>query len=231
MRHGKNLAIIADTAQTICVHLGMTGQLFAHSPNRSNPHCSTLAMDHVHCIWQLVCDRGDVQLLFRDPRRFGGIWIFDAYESLCDQRLQQLGPDALAITAAHLHRALSGTTRPIKSALLDQTVLAGVGNIYADESLFLARVHPLSCTRSIPRAAITILARSIRSVLKRAIRAGGSSIRDYVDGNGEAGDFAIRHHVYGRGGEPCIRCGKALARTTVAQRTTVFCAGCQRRYR
>jgi formamidopyrimidine-DNA glycosylase len=68
-------------------------------------------------------------------------------------------------------------------------------------------------------------------VLKRAIRAGGSSIRDYVDGNGEAGDFAIRHHVYGRGGEPCIRCGKALARTTVAQRTTVFCAGCQRRYR
>jgi formamidopyrimidine-DNA glycosylase len=231
-RHGKNLAIIADTAQTICVHLGMTGQLFVRAVAPSKGRRSMPTMDHVHCIWRLRnSERSEAQLFFRDPRRFGGIWIFDSHQSLCDQRLHHLGPDALSITAAQLQHALSRTTRSIKAALLDQTVLAGVGNIYADEALFLARIHPMSRMRSIPRAQIALLARSIRLVLRDAIKAGGSSIRDYIDGHGEAGEFALRLRVYGRGGEPCLRCDHPLAQATIAQRTTVLCARCQRRYR
>jgi formamidopyrimidine-DNA glycosylase len=231
-RHGKNMSIVGETGRVVCVHLGMTGQLFLRSPTRSSEIARKGKGNHVHCIWQLRDLSGNkLQLVFRDPRRFGGLWAFDSQRSLCDQRLHELGPDALSISPSQLNEALSRTKRSIKAALLDQAMLAGVGNIYADEALFLAKIHPLSKSTSIPARQTEVLARSIQQVLIGAIEAGGSSIRDYIDGNGDAGEFTINHCVYGRGGEPCTQCEKLLRQTTIAQRTTVYCPACQKRFR
>lgn len=231
MRHGKNLAIVGDRGRVICVHLGMSGQLFLRTSAPTAKRSAKGVWKHEHCVWRLRSANGRASMLvFRDPRRFGGLWLFDSIESLQACRWEYLGPDALLVTARQLHRALHGARRSVKAALLDQGALAGVGNIYADEALFLAQIHPLSQASSLAKPQTTTLARSIRTVLKRAIDAGGSSIRSYVDGNGNAGEFTLEHRVYGRGEAPCFRCGSTLVQTTVAQRTTVFCTRCQRRF-
>ena len=229
MRHGKNLALISDCGGIVCVHLGMSGQLFVEAAVDSNN--SRTRRDHTHCTWRLWHDHRDWLLRFRDPRRFGGLWLFPSTESFRERRLHQLGPDALSISATQLRDALSGTDRTVKCALLDQGVLAGVGNIYADEALFRAGLHPLSRARSLRLPEIDSLAAAIREVLASAVSAGGSSIRSYIDGNGNAGNFTSKHCVYGRGGKPCLRCGKPLVQATIAQRTTVYCTACQRRFR
>ena len=233
IRHGKNLAIVADNGRLVCIHLGMTGQLFIKRFHDDRPQLrSRLSLKHVHCIWQLHrVDAEPLQLIFRDPRRFGGMWAFDSNEMLCQQRVGQLGPDALSIAARQLRDALKNSARPIKAALLDQATLAGVGNIYADEALFLSAIRPQSRSKAIPAERVAKLANAIRVVLRRAIKAGGSSVRDYVDGNGNAGKFALRHKVYGRGNQPCLRCGSTLKQGQVGQRTTVWCGQCQRPYR
>lgn len=230
-RHGKNLAIVGDSGRVICIHLGMSGQMFVRSASPSTPPRRKMQRDHIHCTWRLQTEHGDLELVFRDPRRFGGIWTFYSSDLLHRQRLCKLGPDALTINAAHLQRTLAGSDRAIKAALLDQRALAGVGNIYADEALFAAGIHPRSRGRSIPAGLVGSLAQAIRSVLGSAIKAGGSSIRDYVDGNGSLGEFTIQHQVYGRGGEPCALCGRRLRQSQIAQRTTVYCPKCQRIYR
>lgn len=225
VRHGKNLAIVSKCGRSLCVHLGMSGQM-VFVPGRERMGDSM----HVHCVWRVQNDNSGGRLVFRDPRRFGGIWTFDSIKSLRQARFEQLGPDALTITPAPLRAALAHSHRPIKAALLDQSVLAGVGNIYADESLWMARIHPASIASAIPAKRITDLARGIRMVLRASIRLGGSTIGTYLDGNGEAGEFAGSHQVYGRAGEPCGRCGRVLAQVVIAQRTTVFCMKCQKGY-
>ncbi|MEO1008829.1 MAG: bifunctional DNA-formamidopyrimidine glycosylase/DNA-(apurinic or apyrimidinic site) lyase [Planctomycetota bacterium] len=214
-RRGKQLAIIATDGRAIRVHLGMSGQLLRAA------RAGRLPGDHVHATWRL--DDGG-RLVFRDPRRFGGLWLVDAGGERFDAAL---GPDALAIGAAELRAALDGARRPIKAALLDQRVLAGVGNIYADESLFAARIHPRAIAAALDPPRISALAAAIRRTLASAVRARGSSIRDYRDPSGEPGGFQARHRVYGRAGLACHGCGRMLASDLVAQRTTVWCPGCQ----
>ena len=217
-RKGKQLAMLATDGRAVCVHLGMTGGLVHLPPwSRNRTH------DHIHAMWRL--DDGS-RLLFRDPRRFGGLWICPTRRCL-DERWERLGPDALHVTTRALRAALQSRRAPIKAALLDQCVLAGVGNIYADEALFRARIRPGRPSHSLCAIEIRRLASSIRAVLRQAIRAGGSSIRDYRDAQGRPGLQQRRHAVYGRGGESCVRCGSPLLVEVVAQRTTVSCTHCQ----
>jgi formamidopyrimidine-DNA glycosylase len=199
----------------ICVHLGMSGQLW-FCPAGTRP----ARPDHIHCEWRLPGGR----LVFRDPRRFGGLWTYTSVEELTEQRWSRLGPDALTLDARTLRRRLGRTHRAIKGVLLDQSIVAGIGNIYADEILFAARLHPAS---RVPADRCRLLARSIRQVLSQAIAAGGSTIRDYMDGRGQPGSYVRQHKVYGRAGQPCRRCDTPLETRSLGQRTTVFCPGCQ----
>lgn len=218
-RQGKQIALVGEAGTVVCVHLGMTGSLVVdarRSGRTRSPH------DHV--AWSLDCDR---QLVFRDPRRFGGIWTFPDIDALTAARWSDLGPDALVIRPRDLHQRLAGTRRALKAALLDQTLIAGLGNIYVDELLFRCGLAPTRPTWTLSPAQVRRLVAAMRRLLHRAIDCGGSTVRDYVDGHGVCGRFQLQHHVYGRGEQPCTRCGQALARTQVAGRTTVFCRACQ----
>lgn len=224
-RRGKQLAILADDGRTLCVHLGMTGQLTWSAAPTPRP------ASHVHAIWSLETDTGKDagQMLFRDPRRFGGLWTFESFRELERNRWTRLGPDALSITDEELGAALSGTARSIKAALLDQQVLAGVGNIYADESLFRARIGPRRSAGRLNNDQVARLGAALRRVLADAIVAGGSTLRDFTDAESRPGAYQNSHLVYGRGGQPCPVCGRSLKAIQLAQRTTVFCPICQRR--
>ena len=216
-RRGKLLAIVAGDGRALGVHLGMTGQLLWA------PGGGRLPTDHVHATWRLD-DRS--RLVFRDPRRFGGLWLAESRDGLPPWR--GLGPDALTLPPRDLHGLLARARRPIKAALLDQGLLAGVGNIYADEALHRAGIHPaeLACEISAPRA--RELGKALRELLALAVKAGGSTLRDYRAAEGQAGAFQLQHAVYGRGGLPCLTCGQLLDSGVLANRTTVWCPGCQR---
>jgi formamidopyrimidine-DNA glycosylase len=139
-----------------------------------------------------------------------------------------LGPDALEVSGERLFERTRGSARAIKAGLLDQRVLAGVGNIYADESLFLAGIAPRRRAERLSREQCERLAACVRGVLAVAIEAGGSTLRDYVDADGRAGASQFAHRVYGRGGQACVACGRVLRSAVVGQRTTVWCGGCQK---
>jgi formamidopyrimidine-DNA glycosylase len=222
-RRGKQLAIVADSGRALLVHLGMTGHLAWRPPGDRAP-----APPHVHATWTLADARGrDAgRLIFRDPRRFGGLWILRSPEDLA-ARWAALGPDALTITPHDLAARLAATRRPIKAALLDQSTIAGVGNIYADESLFLARIHPATPADRLTADQVAALAAAIRQVLHESLDAGGSTLRDYLDATGRAGAYQDAHRVYGRAGLPCPACGTTLLALRLGQRTTVACPSCQ----
>lgn len=217
-RHGKQLLIEGDR-RVLLVHLGMTGSLIHRAQGAQLDR-----RDHVHATWRL--DDGS-RLVFRDPRRFGGLWAFTSLAAVTEGPWAALGPDALTIRTSVLHAKLQRSTRAVKAALLDQGVLAGVGNIYADEALFAAGLHPLRPARSLERQETRSLAEQIRRVLRSAIAHGGSTIRDYQDSDGRIGRYQQTHAVYGRAGQPCPRCCAPLQSTRVAQRQTVFCPHCQ----
>lgn len=218
LRHGKQFALVADDGRTLCIHLGMSGQVLL------NPSAT---LSHVHALWTI--GHPPLRLVFRDPRRFGGLWTYQSPDDLRRDRWSALGPDALTINTEALRDALATTSRPIKAALLDQALIAGVGNIYADEALFRARVSPLHPGHSLAPDHVAALAESIRGVLAAAITARGSTLRDYRNADGSRGQAATLHHVYARRGLPCTRCGKPLIGALVAQRSTVWCPGCQPR--
>lgn len=232
VRRGKQLAIVAGrggkgsgTERVLVVHLGMTGQLVHHA---TRPDLSSTT--HVHALWTMGArgrdDPGGV-LTFRDPRRFGGLWPLTDESSLRD-RWAALGPDGLEATAEKLRERAGSSRRAIKAALLDQGVIAGVGNIYADESLHRAGIRPTRGCHRIKGEEWTWLAAEIREVLHGAIASGGSTLRDYVGGTGRPGAAQLAHAVYGRGGERCLACGVELRVGVVGQRTTVWCRRCQR---
>lgn len=221
-RHGKQLAVFNEGGKALCIHLGMSGQL------RYLPENTRLEnRSHVHCIWSIRGPKSAGRLIFRDPRRFGGIWTFTSREHLQLSRWSRLGPDALDISSRALFQQLDRTRKSIKAALLDQSLIAGVGNIYADECLFSSGINPSRLTNELSRAEITRLAKHLRQILQRAVQAGGSTIRSYVDANGEGGKYAFKHKVYGRANQPCLKCRTSLCGITIAQRTTVFCPTCQ----
>jgi formamidopyrimidine-DNA glycosylase len=217
-RCGKQLALIAGNEQVLVVQLGMTGQLRCLGRAVRPPG------DHVHAVWTI--DDGSV-VIFRDPRRFGGLCALRSTKELED-RWSALGPDALAVTGRQLTRALGDSHRAIKAGLLDQRAIAGVGNIYADESLFRAGIRPDRLCTKVAGREYSRLAAAIRQTLDIAIGAGGSTLRDYASATGEAGQAQQGHLVYAKAGRPCPRCRRPLTGIRLAQRATVFCAGCQK---
>jgi len=221
-RHGKQLAIEAADGRVLVVQLGMSGQVLLEGEG-----LPAVPRTHRHVEWRVQPRRGAaVGLVFRDPRRFGGVHAAPSLRDLRADAWRDLGPDALRIQARTLATALA-SARPIKAALLDQECLAGVGNIYADEALFHARIAPRTLARSLKGADIARLAAGIRLVLAKGVRLGGSTLRDHRSAMGALGEAQRWHRVYGRGGLPCLRCGAPLRSTRLAGRATVHCPGCQ----
>lgn len=224
-RHGKQLVVESARNGCLLVHLGMSGSLrLVHG---SDPRSDDR---HVHAEWRFdLLDGSELRLLHRDPRRFG--WL-EAHEHLHSVRrawADRLGPDALTVEGPWLHGVLQRTRRAVKTVLLDQAVIAGIGNIYADEALFRAGVHPLRPARQVKLRECVALARAIRQVLQGAVEKGGSTIRDHRTADGAWGSFQRMHKVYGKAGLPCTRCRASLRGVRLQQRATVFCATCQPR--
>ena len=208
-RRGKFIVIALDQG-TLTVHLGMTGKLLLEG--ETTPH--------THGVFTL--DEG--MLLYHDPRQFGRI-EWSAGEP---PRVARLGPEPLEISLEDF-RARLRRKAGIKALLLNQTFLAGVGNIYADESLFAASIHPLASAARLNPARAEKLYRAIQGILTHAIELGGSSISDYVNAQGERGWFQLEHRAYGREGEPCVNCGKPIRKILVTQRGTHYCPHCQKK--
>lgn len=227
-RHGKQLALITTDGRAALIHLGMTGQVRVLAPGTRLEVGPGRAGAHAHVTWRVADPEGASggRVVFCDPRRFGGVWA-GLDEAGLRERWARLGPDGLGVTGAMLRARLGGSARAIKAALLDQAVVAGVGNIYADEALFGAGVAPTRAARDLSESEADALASALVSVFRAALEAGGSTLRDYRAPDGTPGRATGLHRVYGRGGEACGACGGVLTRTQVAQRTTVFCPVCQ----
>ena len=212
-RRAKRVVFTLDNGDRFYIHLGMSGRLtIAPATDAIAPHT------HV------VLETDAFEVRFVDPRRFGGVWWMGADPDDAD-----LGPEPLTLRTAELATRLKRTRRPIKAALLDQTLIAGLGNIYVDESLFVAGIHPLKRADRLTSEQIERLNRAIKQVLRRAIRAKGSSLRDYVDANGSRGSFQKLHSVYDRAGQPCRTCNTPIKRIVLSGRSTHFCPTCQTR--
>jgi formamidopyrimidine-DNA glycosylase len=222
-RHGKLLLFALDpeplaAAQGrfwLVVHLGMTGQLVLHDAERP-------AAPHTH-VW-LSLDDGR-ELRYTDIRRFGRMRVASGEELA--SLVAPLGADPLELSEAEFRLRLGQRRARVKALLLDQHVLRGLGNIYADESLWRARLHPMRCASDLSAEELGRLWRAIRRVVREAIRHGGTSISDYVDALGRPGGYQKRLRVYRRLGRSCPRCGVAIERTIVAGRTSHFCPRCQ----
>lgn len=213
-RHGKRLGLVASDGRALVVQLGMSGQLSIGCRDDL----------HVHVEWRV----GGSVLRFRDPRRFGGLTPYRSAAAMRSAWADELGPDALNVTTDELAGSMCGE-RAVKAALLDQRVVAGVGNIYADESLHLAGIDPRTRCSRLRDDAVDRLAGAVREVLARAIASGGSTLRDHRSASGEPGMAQELHAVYGRSGKPCLACGLAIRSALVGGRTTAWCPGCQRR--
>jgi formamidopyrimidine-DNA glycosylase len=197
------------------VHLGMTGRLLVAAPDSP-------VEKHTHARLTLL---GGKELRFVDPRRFGRLEFRDLRQG---DGFFGPGVEPLTIESKAFATLFQGRTLVIKAALLNQSLLAGVGNIYADESLFRAGVRPRKPAGALTKAELERLRTALRDVLRQAIRKGGSSVSDYVDADGERGFFQLEHCVYRRTGEPCRVCGTAIRRILVAGRGTHYCPNCQR---
>lgn len=206
---------------TLVFHLRMTGRLFTASANSEQGK-------HTRCVFELEKEDGtSMQLFFDDTRTFGMIFAATQTELEKWDFWKNLGPEPLEITAAEFAGRLRGK-RPLKTSLLDQKVIAGIGNIYADEALFASGLSPLRPTDSLSEMENAELLCSLQNVLRLSISQCGSSIRDYRDADGNIGTFQNSFAVYGRGGQPCKKCGNILEKIRIGGRATVYCAHCQR---
>jgi formamidopyrimidine-DNA glycosylase len=210
-RYGKFIVASLGGGGYLMMHLGMTGKLLLGGESGK----------HTHAI--LTFDRGT--LLYDDSRQFGCIELSEEFP----HRVARLGPEPLEISAQDFAAGLKGRKTAIKSLLLNQTFVRGIGNIYADEALFRAGIHPLAKAWRIRADRARKLHEAIGAVLTEAIAAGGSSISDYVDAEGRKGFFQVSHRVYQRAGEPCVVCGTPIRRVVVGQRSSHFCPKCQKR--
>ncbi len=231
-RRGKYLLVDLSDGKTLLVHLGMTGNLLLdQKPSSSSKKSKQKAMGHGvvdkhdHVIFTFCGDRW--VLRYNDQRKFGKLKVCNACDEQKTAELKALGPEAPEVSAAEFVRILRERKGKIKSLLLNQKVIAGLGNIYADESLFGARIHPAQRADRLSDQKLRDLHRSIRATLKRAIKAGGSSIDNYLHIDGQIGGFQLQHKVYGREGERCRRCGTKIKRIKISQRSSCFCPRCQ----
>jgi formamidopyrimidine-DNA glycosylase len=204
----------------LVVHLGMSGQFRLVDP-------VTPLEKHTHAVFRMDDGR---QLRYRDPRRFGRLLLGTEEALLAARKMPRLGPEPIdpEFAAEELYRRLRRRRAPLKAVLLDQTAIAGVGNIYADEALYRARLRPTRMASTVSRQSARRLHESLRQSLVLAIANRGSSVDTYRDAWGEAGTQQEQLLVYGRAGEPCFTCGRPLSSVRIAGRTTVFCRRCQR---
>jgi formamidopyrimidine-DNA glycosylase len=216
-RRGKALLLELDDGRFIGVHLRMTGRLVVEGPGAGPGR-------HTHLVMDLADGR---RLLYSDTRKFGSCRLVPEGGLMRWPFYAKLGPEPLELPEEDFAALFKNKRARVKSLLLDQKVLAGVGNIYADESLFRAGVRPDAIAERISAARLRKLCRALKAVLAEAIEANGSSISDYVDSGGNAGAFQNDFRVYGRAGEPCRVCEKPLAKCKVAGRTTIYCGRCQ----
>lgn len=224
-RRGKFLLLRMDRG-SLLVHLGMTGQVFYSVRRQTRPEdLPRLPDKHTHLTLKL--DK-DAKLYFRDVRMFGRFALLNANDEKA--LFARLGPEPLGpnFTAKFLFHSIQKRSASIKAVLLNQTVVAGLGNIYADESLFRAGILPQTPARRITWDQSKRLHRAIRRVLKEAVHRGGSSISDFLDPRHRKGTFQLILAVYGREGKPCLNCGAFITKDVVAQRGTHFCPRCQR---
>ena len=220
-RYGKFLAVELEAQRqsksefSLLIHLGMTGQLTVRRPEEP-------IAPHTHVFFALDDGR---ELRYTDIRRFGRMVLVPRFER--ERVLGQLGLDPLEAAQADFCARLAGRRARIKALLLDQRVFRGMGNIYTDESLWRARIHPARHAASLKHDELARLYRAVRSVLNGAIRLRGSSVSDYVDSNGSPGEYQRRHRVYQWEGKGCVRCGSKIRRLIVAGRSSYFCPCCQ----
>jgi formamidopyrimidine-DNA glycosylase len=203
------------SALYLIIHLGMTGQLKVVGSGES-------VAPHTHGFF--VLDDGR-ELRYTDIRRFGRMLLIP--ESRLAEFTEKLGKEPLEISTEEFCRYFASRRARVKALLLDQSVLRGIGNIYADESLFRARLHPARTSQNLTNKQLLALHGAIRQVLADAIRFRGSSISDFVDSEGHRGEFQLRHRVYQRDGKPCFRCKATIRRVIVAGRSSHFCPRCQ----
>ena len=205
----------ARVSEALLVHLGMTGHLAPHLPEQP-------LAKHTHVTFTLDDGR---ELRYTDARRFGRM-AYLAGPAL-NAELERFGADPLHISAQEFARRMHPSKARIKALLLDQRVLRGVGNIYADESLWTAKIHPAKIGRRLTATELEALRKELRKILLKAIELRGSSISDFVDAGGVPGDYQQHHKVYGRAGQACLRCGAKIKRILVAGRSSHFCPNCQ----
>jgi len=217
-RRGKYLIVRFESGRVLLIHLRMTGSL---------RHSDAGLVDDPHRRAVVRLDNGS-DVAYRDVRRFG-TWLLLERGELEPYLATKLGDEPLdaLFTAARLGERLEKRRAPIKAALLDQRTLAGMGNIYVDEALWRARIHPLRPAESLDRDELRRLHRAVRTTLEHGIARQGSTLRDYALPDGGSGSMQDEFKVYGRGGEPCDRCGTPIAKTRVAGRGTWFCPSCQ----
>lgn len=217
-RRGKFLILPLDHGLELIIHLGMTGIITAEKPER-------------HARVRLLLTGSEPrQLYFRDTRRFGRFLVVPAGDYRTLPTLHSIGPEPLseAFTEAHLHRALQRSSTPIKTYLLSQRPVAGVGNIYADEALWSSKIHPLTPAKEVPERKVGALRDAIRRVLRASIEAQGTTLNDYRTVNGEVGAYLSELNAYGHEGDPCPACGAPISRRVVGGRSTFYCPDCQR---
>jgi formamidopyrimidine-DNA glycosylase len=220
-RLGKNLLVDLRSSDgekssvSLLIHLGMTGQIAIISPDAPIPK-------HTHVFLSLDDGR---ELRYTDVRRFGRMAILSDSEQ--ERVLGGLGVEPLEISETEFRARIQSRNSQIKALLLNQTVVRGMGNIYADEALWFAKIHPKKVGAKLTDAEVRRLYRAMQQILKEAIRLKGSSVSDYQDTDGQKGTFQARHRVYQRDGEKCFRCGSLIRHATVAGRSSHFCVRCQ----
>jgi formamidopyrimidine-DNA glycosylase len=211
-----------ETTAEFLIHLGMTGRLLVSQPDVPLP-------PHTHAVLTLADSR---EVRFVDPRRFGRLSIHASAPQTTEHEptTGYTGPgrEPLTISLEDFIALFRGRKTPIKAALLNQSLLHGVGNIYADESLFRAGIRPRRQAGRLTRAELTRLRKALAEVLRHAIKLGGSSVSDYVDADGVRGFFQLQHKVYMRTGQPCLVCGTPIKKIIIAGRSTHFCPICQK---
>jgi formamidopyrimidine-DNA glycosylase len=218
-RRGKMIVVAVEGGRALIFHLKMTGQLLVVPSGEP-------ADKHLRLVVKFADGTGELR--FRDVRKFGFLVVLCGGEPEACEEISALGPEPLEVSLADFFRLFEGRKGRIKALLLDQTVIAGIGNIYADEILFEAKIHPATPASSLGKKDLERLWASTRRILARAIEAKGSSLSDYVDAEGREGTFQLEHRVYGREGERCVRCGARIRRIRVAGRSSFFCPRCQR---
>jgi len=234
-RRGKFIILELSDNQHLLIHLGMTGGLFHYKKNEpKDKH------DHL----TLTFTDSKTELRYNDQRKFGRVrkQLTENSKLKTDNRerktvncepfsvLAQLGPEPLEISSDDFVKLVGKRKARVKSLLMNQKIIAGIGNIYSDEALFQARIHPLAPANRISKQKLKRLHEAIQKILKKAIRAGGSSVDNYTNLEGEKGFFQLEHKVYGREGEKCKKCGTKIRRIRITQRSTHFCPNCQKRW-